>query len=177
MPFIAWHWGRRPDYRCFGGDALGSTWTYNAGVVATITTPVRINASEVVNYLSTGPLTIQAGNITVDANVASATSNSFVLKSLGNITQNANKSIQTNGGEILSWADTDINGGYIYMLDGATLDSRTSADRTAGNTATAAGGDESHWQVASTMVPMVVWPAMACPMVTHGRQVLQILPV
>ncbi|MFM8374354.1 MAG: hypothetical protein ACKOCO_18440, partial [Bacteroidota bacterium] len=28
-----------------GGDALGSTWTYNAGVVATITTPVRINAS------------------------------------------------------------------------------------------------------------------------------------
>ncbi|MFM8374355.1 MAG: hypothetical protein ACKOCO_18445, partial [Bacteroidota bacterium] len=93
-----------------------------------------------VNYLSTGPLTIQAGNITVDANVVSATSNSLVLKSMGYITQNANKSIQTNGGEILFWADTDINGGYIYMLDGATLDSRTSADRTAGNTATAAGG-------------------------------------
>ena len=37
--------------------------------------------------------------------------------------------------------------------------------------------DESHWQVASTMVPTAVWPAMACPMVTHGRQVLQILPV
>lgn len=123
-----------------GGDALGSTWTENAGVVSTITTPVRINASEVVNYLSAGTLTIQAGNITVDANVTSTTANALVLKSMGNITQNANKSIQTNAGEILFWADTDVNGGYIYMLDGATLDSRSNADRTAGNTSTAGGG-------------------------------------
>jgi hypothetical protein len=93
-----------------------------------------------VYYLSAGPLTIQAGNITVDANVTSTTSSALVLKSMGNITQNANRSIQTNAGEILFWADTDVNGGYIYMLDGATLDSRSNADRTAGNTSTAGGG-------------------------------------
>ena len=123
-----------------GGDALNSTWVYDAGVLSTITTPVRVNASEVVNYLSAGSLTILAGNITIDANVVSAASNALILKSMGNITQNANKTVQTNAGEILFWADTDVNGGYIYLLDGATLDSRTSADRTAGNTSTAAGG-------------------------------------
>ncbi|MEY3499193.1 MAG: hypothetical protein RL308_862, partial [Bacteroidota bacterium] len=87
-----------------GGDALNSTWTYSNGTISTKTTPVNINASVLENYLSSGPLTIESGNITFNASVTNTTANVLTCNgttSLGNtITTTVNSAI-TNGGNIV----------------------------------------------------------------------------
>jgi hypothetical protein len=124
-----------------GGTSVGNGWIYDNGVITTISSPVNINASTVVGYLATGDLTIEAANITVNANVTSTTANALVLKATGQINAATNVQLISNGGDIVFWADSDEqNGGRIYLNTGVDFDTRTNADRTAGNTTTATGG-------------------------------------
>ncbi|MFN5364352.1 MAG: T9SS type A sorting domain-containing protein [Bacteroidota bacterium] len=90
-----------------GGDAINTTWGYNNGVVFTITTPSRINASEVVGYLATASLTIQARTVTFEASVTTPTASDFVLKTQNWINLKAGRTVQTNGGDVIFWVDTD----------------------------------------------------------------------
>ncbi|WP_135076102.1 filamentous hemagglutinin N-terminal domain-containing protein [Terasakiella sp. SH-1] len=93
--------------------------------------------------VQTGSGGTEDGNITVDTSiqVTSTTGNAnLTLKAHNNITVNDGNTIATNGGNITLWSDTDGNGGYIYILDNVTLDSRTISDRNASNTSTASGG-------------------------------------
>jgi hypothetical protein len=68
------------------GDAINSTWTYTNGVISTIATPVNILASVVESYLSSGPLTINAGNTTVNSAISSASSNALVFNANSTLT-------------------------------------------------------------------------------------------
>jgi predicted HAD superfamily phosphohydrolase len=97
-----------------GGTSEGTGWAYTNGVITTLSTPVNINASEVVNYLTSGDLRIEAANITVAADVTSATANALTLKAKGNVIVNPSRSITTSGGDVIFWADSDVNNsGYI----------------------------------------------------------------
>jgi hypothetical protein len=126
-----------------GGDALNSTWIFDHGAIRTIGSPVNVNASDVVNYLSSGDLTIEAGNITVNADIISATGNDLTLKSKGFISTLDGKTIQTDAGNIIYWADSDGDGsGYINVDGNVTLDTRTAADRTANNISNASDGGQ-----------------------------------
>ncbi len=86
------------------GDAINTTWTYDNGVINTITNPVNILSSVIENYLTSGPLTINAGNTTISAAITSTYSNALVLNgnsTLSNTspTTNVNAAI-TNAGSI-----------------------------------------------------------------------------
>lgn len=88
-----------------------------------------------------GPISIYGRSINVNQSLTSTQAGAdLLLKGYGNITLATGKSLVTNGGHITLWADQDANGGYIYVQDNATLDSRTSADRAASKTSTASGG-------------------------------------
>ncbi|ASV30985.1 T9SS type B sorting domain-containing protein [Maribacter cobaltidurans] len=68
-------------------------------------------------------------NTTVDG-----AAGNILLKASGNIVQAASKSITTSGADITLWSNSDdetTNGGYIYLQDNTSLDTRTSSDRTA----------------------------------------------
>ena len=82
-----------------------------------------------------GPVTVYGGNITVDGNINTSTGNAngnILLKGSGNIFQNASKTITTNGGDVVFWADSDgnndgmisissnvtTNGGHLWMGGG-----------------------------------------------------------
>jgi hypothetical protein len=89
-----------------------------------------------------------AGNISItdshidinDDLTTSGAGKSVFLKTTGNITLAANGTITTNGGGITFWSDSDVDGGYIYINNGSTLDSRTNADRGAGKISDATTG-------------------------------------
>jgi hypothetical protein len=113
-----------------------------------------------------GPITIYGDAINVNQDLNTATSNAgILLKGSGNITLSTSKSIVTNGGDITLWSNSDgesTSGGYIYFYDGATLDSRTSSDKTANNgttddvgggTITCGGGSSSSTLSNGTTVP------------------------
>ncbi len=119
------------------------TYVFDSGITSlTIgnsanTQDVTLDSSISIN----GPITVYGGNIAANANLTSSTSGAdILLKASGNITQAASTSIITNAGDITLWSDRDADGGYIYINDSSTLDSRSSSDRTAGNTSTASGG-------------------------------------
>ncbi|MCH7407640.1 gliding motility-associated C-terminal domain-containing protein [Belliella aquatica] len=81
-----------------------------------------------------GPISVYGGGITVNQNLTStASGGDILLKASGNITTAASKSITTDGGDVTLWSNSDSNGGYIYIQDNVTIDTRTSSDRTANN--------------------------------------------
>jgi hypothetical protein len=103
-----------------GGDAENSTWSFDSGtrILTTISSPANVDASLVEGYLASGDLTIQAGNITVDANVNSTSAHALTLKAKGNIlfngTSTTSVSVTTQGGNIVVISNTDgLNGGSI----------------------------------------------------------------
>ncbi|MCF8416443.1 MAG: T9SS type A sorting domain-containing protein, partial [Crocinitomicaceae bacterium] len=86
------------------GDAINTTWSYDNGVINTITSPVFILSSVIENYLASGPLTINAGNTTVNAAITSTSTNAFLLNANSTLsnttpTTNVNAAI-TNAGSI-----------------------------------------------------------------------------
>lgn len=104
---------------------------------ASNTTAININSAISI----AGPISLYGGAITLNQNLTTTSLGSDVLlKTSGNITLAASKSIVTNGGDITLWSNTDDNGGYIYINDGVTLDSRTSIDRGNSAISTANGG-------------------------------------
>jgi hypothetical protein len=79
-----------------------------------------------------GPITVYGGNININQNLISSASSQVILcKATGNILTASGKTVQTNGGDIIYWADSDNNNsGGIRVDDNVTIDSRTNTDRT-----------------------------------------------
>ncbi len=118
-----------------GGAALNSGWEFsNNTIKPTSGTAVSINASEINNYLASGPLTIRAGSITFDANINSTTANSFSVLSNTFINNSSATSITTQDGDVL----------FATNVDDAT-DNESTTNGTAqfrfGLTITTNGGD------------------------------------
>lgn len=85
---------------------------------------------------ATGDVSIYGKDLVVNA-ALTATGN-ILLKGAGNITVAAD--LTTNGSDITLWSDSDASGrGGINIKDNVSLDSRTSADRTANENTTGGG--------------------------------------
>ena len=84
-----------------------------------------------------GPIKVYGGDIAINESLnttADGAAGNILLKASGNIVQAAGKSITTSGADITLWSNSDdetTNGGYIYLQDNTSLDTRTSSDRTA----------------------------------------------
>ncbi|MFZ9400246.1 MAG: beta strand repeat-containing protein, partial [Opitutales bacterium] len=106
---------------------------------------------------------VHASDITVSGNVTTSLANAaVVLKASGSVTQNASTTVQTNGGDIVFWADSGgVGSGNrgILISDSSLLDSRTSADRTAATHTTGGGmivlggGSTTATSVKGTTIP------------------------
>jgi hypothetical protein len=79
-----------------------------------------------------GPVSVFGGDITVDGNINTSAGNAngdILLKGTGNITQNASRTITTNGGDVTLWSDSDatgtatVAGGAIALLNASTITS------------------------------------------------------
>lgn len=165
--------------------AQGDVWIYD-GVDINITGGLFIETGRVIQHsnstISAGSVTINAGgtvysdritstgDININANDIEAEdqlqttgeSAKINLKAKGNIVIVPNSQLQTNGGDITLWSDSDSNGGYIYIQDGVTIDTRTQADRIANNgtsddenggAITLGGGSASATLSSGTVVP------------------------
>lgn len=69
-----------------------------------------------------GPISVFGGNITIDANLNTEAGNAngyILLKATGNITQNTNRTLSTNGGNVTLWADSDASSGGSIALGAA----------------------------------------------------------
>jgi autotransporter-associated beta strand protein len=106
-----------------GGHVLGPTWTYANGIISTISTPVLINVSDIQNYLSNGPLTIGAGNITISTAISSTAANALVFTSngLNTITVNAAISLASS---------LTFNSNHFVLGEAGNISTSTAADIT-----------------------------------------------
>ena len=95
-----------------GGTSVGTNWTFSAGTMTTVDgDPASINASDVVGYLNSGNLTIQAASIIVNASVVATTgSSSLTLSTTGDIDVIPAMSLTTIGGNMSLLADSDGDG-------------------------------------------------------------------
>ena len=119
------------------------TFTNIGGLTIGKSTNIQdVTVNESVN--AKGDINLFGKDITISENLDTSTQSAgnILLKASDNIRVVASKSITTNGGNITLWSNSDDNGGYIYIQDGVTLDTRTALDRTAGNTNTASGGGD-----------------------------------
>ena len=93
---------------------------------------------------ATGPISIYGGNITANVNLTTSLLNSeILLKASGNITTAANRTLQTNGGNLALWSDSDsLNGGSILVGDANTFNTVNGSTIaiTGGGRITLAGG-------------------------------------
>jgi autotransporter-associated beta strand protein len=121
-----------------GGDALNSTWAYSNGTISTKTTPVNINASVLENYLSSGPLTIESGNITFNASVTNTAANALTCNgntSLGNtITATVNSAITNGGNIVFNTGDFAVNSSITGTASASITVNATGGVSTAGTT-------------------------------------------
>ncbi len=90
-----------------------------------------------------GPIRVFGGDVTISANVTTtAADQPIVFQAVSNVLQNASRTIQTNGGDIVYWSNSSAattgNRG-ILISDSTTLDSRTAADRAAATHTTSGG--------------------------------------
>jgi autotransporter-associated beta strand protein len=118
-------------------------WTFNSTLTG-LTLGKSGNIADVTNALNqtiNGPITVFGGNITMSENFISSSANQPIsLRATGNIDVATSKTLRTNGGNIILWADSDASGaGGIRIDDNVTIDSRTATDRSA-NTNTIGGG-------------------------------------
>ncbi len=123
------------------GDAENSTWIKSNGLITTISATADVNASVIESALSSGNLIIEAANITVDADIDGSTNNTLTLKATGNISVTADNSVQTNGGDITFWADSDNNEAGGILLDPTLSGTTTSVQSNGGNIVLGGGVD------------------------------------
>lgn len=125
-----------------GGDALGTTWTVTAGVLVTTAASASVDAATVLGYLASGALTIEANTIRVAASLTSATASDLTLKALRNVTVDPGVAIETAGGDVIVWADSDADraGGIRVGDDFAGV--FTTAIRTNGGDIVLSGGSD-----------------------------------
>ncbi|HEY7885082.1 MAG TPA: filamentous hemagglutinin N-terminal domain-containing protein, partial [Cellvibrionaceae bacterium] len=96
-----------------------------------------------------GSISIIGGQITLNQDLVSTASGAdILLKGSGNITLAASKAIQANNGDVIFWADSDANGGFITINAGASIS-------TQGGDLVLAGGSDggSNGGVASDGIP------------------------
>lgn len=143
----------------FNSD-LGGLTIGKAGNTANIT----VDSSTAIS----GPIALYGGNINLNNNLDTTnggTVGDILLKASGDIIQAASTSVNTNGGDVTYWANSDgetVNGGSIYIQDGVTIDTRTASDRTANNgtaddtsggAITLGGGTSTSTLASGTVVP------------------------
>jgi len=89
-----------------------------------------------------GPINLYGGDVYISQSMTSTAAGADILvRSTGNITSTSDLTHSTNAGDITFWGDSDgSGGGYIYINDRNTIDTRTSANRTSALTSTASGG-------------------------------------
>ncbi|HEY7907037.1 MAG TPA: hypothetical protein VIC53_08990, partial [Wenzhouxiangella sp.] len=142
-----------------GGDAINTTWEFSNGVIQTIDSSADIDASEIETRLASADLTVSAGNITVDDDITSNSASRLTLKAVDNITINAAKTLQTNNGDLIVWADSDNDGaGAIEVADDVTINTIngvTTPGLSGGGHIVLAGGTDngSNGSVASDGIP------------------------
>jgi hypothetical protein len=73
-----------------------------------------------------GPVTIFGGDINVNGNINTSTGGTagdVLLKARGSITQAANVSVTTNGGDVIYWANSvgQTSNGSIFLRDGSSI--------------------------------------------------------
>ena len=103
-----------------GGAAENTTWSYANGQI-TPTSSTSINASDIVNKLSAGPLVIYSGKIYVNASIIHSTANTLTFKATSNIIVGGGLTLQSQGGDIIFNSDSDAdNSGHVRMGFDAT---------------------------------------------------------
>ncbi|MBP9848812.1 MAG: autotransporter-associated beta strand repeat-containing protein, partial [Flavobacterium sp.] len=113
-----------------GGDAEGTTWTYENGVIKTTSGTANILNTVVQTKLNSGNLSIEANKITFSANITGATNNSLSILSKTHIVNTNATTITTQGGNILFASNVDettdgesTTNGYIQLRQGITVNS------------------------------------------------------
>jgi hypothetical protein len=123
-----------------GGDAINSSWTFNNGVLSTISSSATVNASIIENYLITGDLILEADNITFSASINNTTANAFIVLANTNILNTTATTITSQGGDVIFSADADGTGGGSINLHSDISVTTNDGDITfAGGDATGSG--------------------------------------
>jgi len=126
-----------------GGDAEGSSWIYNNGVIQTTSGTANILNTVIQSKLGLANLTLEANKITFSANVTSTNANSFIVLAKTHIVNTNATTITTQGGAVLLASNVDdltdndntVNG-YILFASGLTI-------TTNGGAITMGGGNTS----------------------------------
>jgi hypothetical protein len=94
------------------GTPVNTGWTFSSGTVTTAGgAPATIAAADVVSYLDSGDVIIEATEITVAADIAGpSNTNSLTLKASGSIVVNGAVDITSQGGDLIFWSDSDVDG-------------------------------------------------------------------
>jgi hypothetical protein len=91
-----------------GGAAENSGWTFSGGVISASGT-ISIDASVVAAKLALGPLTISGTDILVNTSLEATSNTDLTFKATRNIIVKEGTTIDTNGGNLTFWADSDAN--------------------------------------------------------------------
>ena len=123
------------DYTRLGGLVLNKNNS---------STPVEIET----NMNFNGPITVYGGDLTIEENLSSRLSGADILfKGTGKVQSVANRTIQTNNGDIVFWSDSDGNGeGAVLVGDDNVLNSangRTGDTDSSGGKIVLGGGGNS----------------------------------
>lgn len=112
-----------------GGHTQGSTWTFSNGVISTLTSPVLINASDVVSKLALSDLSIEGRKITFSTTISSNSANNLKVLAKTHILNTVATSITTQGGDVILSSNVDdatdgessTNGRIDFRLGGLTI--------------------------------------------------------
>lgn len=119
--------------------SAGTGWSLS-GNTLTVTANASVHASVIETALSTGSLSVIALNISVDQHITSTTAHTLTLKAAGAVTIQPNRTIQTNGGDVIVWADADNSQGSTAAASDEILIDQGSSIITQGGDIIFAGG-------------------------------------
>ncbi len=114
-----------------GGDAEGSTWVYENGLIITTSSPVNIRDSIIQRKLLLGDVAIEANKVTFSANIIHTTANTFKVLSKTHINNTQATTISSRGGDVLLASNVDnatdydsTTNGYIQLRGGLTINTQ-----------------------------------------------------
>ena len=117
-----------------GGDAEGTTWIYDNGVIKTTNGAANVLNTDVQTKLNSADLSIEANKITFSANVTGSTSNTLSVLSKTHIVNSNATTITTAGGDVVLASNVDDTNDGESTTNGRI-------DFTYGLTITTNGGD------------------------------------
>jgi len=101
----------------------GTNWSITGTTLTVSGGDANIQPTVIVNALASGNLIIEAGNISVEGDVNSATANTLTFKATRNVSQGNDIDITTDGGDVIFWADSDNNNDGGIRISGGGIDS------------------------------------------------------